>query len=425
MNATDYARNRERLAGRLAAGSVAVIHANDIMPSNADGTLRFRQNNDLYWLSGILQDETALVLFPDHPDESCREILFIKQVNEDFVKWHGRRHSLEEARLISGVTRVAWFSNFEQVFYELAIMATHIYLNAIEHPRAVNTVETRDDRFTHWCRKRFPLHTYKRLAPELATLRMVKSEAELDLIRKACAISGAGFRRLLKFIKPGAAEQLAVAELIHEYMQHGGTWADYEPIVASGADSCILHYTTNHKHCTAGDIVLVDAAASFRLYNADLTRVIPVNGRFSARQLQVYNAVWRVHRQLKDFIRAGRYLGDIEMYKRELLIEELLGLELFTPADLAQRGATYYLDQYCYHGFGHLLGLDVHDVGSRYEPLPENAVLTVEPGIYIREENIGIRLENNLQVTATGTIDLMADIPIDPSEIEDLMLQGT
>ncbi|PSK90615.1 aminopeptidase P family protein [Taibaiella chishuiensis] len=421
MNATDYAGNRARLAARLSPGSVAVIHANDIMPSNADGTLRFRQNNDLYWLSGILQDETALLLFPDHPDPNYREILFIKQVNEDFVKWHGRRHSLQEAQAISGIARVAWFSDFEQLFYEAAVQATHIYLNAIEHPRAVNSVETRDDRFARWCRKRFGLHSYKRLAPELAMLRRVKSEAELELIRKACNISGAGFRRLLRFIKPGVAERRAEAELIYEYMQHDGAWADYEPIVASGADSCILHYTSNHKRCAAGDVVLIDAAASYRLYNADLTRVLPVNGRFSPRQLQVYNAVWRVQQQLMDFIKAGRYLEEIQAHNQTLLIGELLGLGLFSQSDLERQGRAYYLGLYCYHGFGHLLGLDVHDVGSRYEPLPENSVLTVEPGIYIREEGIGIRLENNVQVTAAGVTDLMAGIPIDPAEIEALM----
>lgn len=421
MKATDYALNRQQLAQRLAPGSVAIINANDIMPSNADGTLRFRQNNDLYRLSGILQEETVLLLFPDHPDESRREILFVKQVDEAFVKWHGRRHSREEAGEISGVQRVEWLGNFRQLFYEAAVIADIIYLNAIEHARATNKVETRDDRFARWCREKFRLHTYKRLAPLLAGLRMVKSEAELELIHQACTISGHGFRRLLHFIQPGVPEKLAEAELIHEYMQHGGDWAGYDPIIASGADTCILHYTSNSKTCGDNDLVLIDAAASFRLYNADLTRTIPVNGRFSARQRQVYDAVLRVHKALKQYIKAGLYFRDIEAHSRELLIGELMGLGLFSTADLKKQGKEYWLNQYCYHGFGHPLGLDVHDVVNTYEPLPVNSVLTVEPGIYIRRENTGIRLENNVQVVQDGTVDLMADIPLEAEEIENIM----
>jgi Xaa-Pro aminopeptidase len=424
MKATDYALNREKLSQSLAPGSVALIHANDIMPSNSDGTLRFRQNNDLYWLTGILQEETVLLLFPDHPDEQYREILFVKQVNEDFVKWHGKRLSKTEATALSGIERVEWSDRFEQLFYEAAVQAENIYLNAIEHPRAGNEVETRDDRFARWCRERFRLHAYKRLAPLLGSLRMVKSDAELELIRKACTISGHGFRRLLHFMRPGLPEKLVEAELIHEYMQHGGEWADYEPIVASGADTCILHYTSNSKTCSAGDLVLVDAAASYRLYNADLTRTIPVSGRFSARQKQVYNAVLNVHNQLKQYIKAGMYLKDIEAQSQELLLAELIGLGLFSTDDLKKEGKAHFLNRYCYHGFGHLLGLDVHDVGNKYAPLPVNAVLTVEPGIYIPEENTGIRLENNVQVTATGIIDLMADIPLEAAAIESIMQEG-
>ncbi len=254
---------------------------------------------------------------------------------------------------------------------------------------------------------------------------MAKSEAELALIRKACEISGHGFRRLLRFIRPGIPEKLAEAELIHEYMQHGGAWADYDPIVASGADSCILHYISNSKQCSDGDMVLIDAAASYRLYNADLTRTIPVNGRFTTRQKQIYNAVLRVHKQLKQHIKAGMYLKEIEAYSQELLVAELIGLGLFSVHDLQKQGKTHFLNRYCYHGFGHPLGLDVHDVGDKYAPLPGNAVLTVEPGIYIAQENTGIRLENNLQVTAKGTIDLMAGIPLEAEEIESIMQTGS
>jgi len=421
MNATSFTANRARLFAALLPGSIAVINANDIMPSNGDGTVTFRQNSDLYWLTGILQEETALVLFPDHPEPACREMLFVKHADPDFVRWNGHRLSLEEAAATSGVRNVYWSHELWSRFYQAAVYAEHIYLNSIEHPRSVNEVPTRDDRFVSWCQGKFRLHDYKRLAPILGRLRLVKSEEELTLMREACRISGLGFRRLLRFVRPGVREKQIAAELIHEYMQHDGDWAGYDPIIASGADSCILHYTSNHKVCGEGALLLIDAAASYRGYNADLTRTIPVNGRYTDRQRQVYAAVRTVQRELMKFARAGRLMREINDYCRGLLLEQLRKLGLCSDAAVQEHGAAYWLDRYCYHDFGHFLGLDIHDTGNKYEPLPENAVITIEPGIYIREEGIGVRIENNVQVVRDGTLDLMEDIPVEAEEIEALM----
>lgn len=424
MNASEHVRNRRQLSAHLGESGIAVINANDIMPTNSDGTMPFRQNSDLYWLTGITQEETSLLLFPGHPDPKCREILFVKEVDEAFVKLNGKRLSREEAAEASGIAQVYGHHQFRDVFYTAAVYAGDIWLNTIEHPRSANEVQTRDDRFIRWCRERFPLHGYRRLAPVLGKLRTVKSEAETALLQKACDITEAGFRRVLRFVRPGVAEKLVEAELIHEYMQHGGEWAGYEPVIASGADSCILHYIGNAKNCADGDVLLLDAAASYQGYHADLTRTIPVGGRFTSRQRQVYDAVLSVHNNLKQHIRAGMYLDEIQAYTQELLLEQLVALGLADTATIKERGQAYFMDRYCYHYFGHFLGLDVHDVGSRYEPLPERTVLTIEPGIYIREERIGIRIENNVQVLGTGTVDLMKNIPIEAEEIEDLMNEG-
>ncbi len=413
--------NRKKLSDLLCDNAIAFLHANDIMPGNGDGTLPYRANSDIYWLTGIAQEETALILFPNHPVPTMREILFVKHVDEHFVKWHGKRLSLEEARTISGIENVYWSADFEKIFSSSANYASAIYLNVIEHPRSENVVETRNDRFNNWCKQHYPLHPYERIAPLMASLRTPKSEEEIALMQTACNISEQGFRRILKYIKPGVKEKKIVAELIHEYMQHDGEWAHYEPIVASGENSCILHYITNHNTCRDGDILLIDAAASYQLYNADLTRTIPVNGRYTPRQKEVYNAVQKVHNAIKQFAKAGKLMGEIQAYSNELIIEQLVGLKLFNMSELKQKGEKHFLNEYNYHGFGHFLGLDLHDVGHADQPLPSNAIITVEPGIYIRREHIGVRIENNVVIKEHGTIDLMANIPIEADEIESLM----
>lgn len=422
MNTTEFATlNRRNLIDKLEKGAIAIVNSNDTMPTNSDGVMPYRANNDLYWLTGISQEDCSLMLFPDHPDTALREVMFIKYVDQHFVKWHGRRLSIEEARNISGIPTVKWESEFMNVFSSSANYAQHIYLNTIEHPRSSNMVQTRDHRFIAWCKRRFPLHAYHRLAPILGELRKVKSQFEIEHLQKACDITEKGFRRVLKFVKPGVREKQIAAEMIHEYMQHDGDWSGYEPIVASGANTCILHYISNHNICREGELLLIDAAASYGLFNADLTRTIPVSGRYSERQKEVYNSVLKVHKAIKSFAKAGITLIDIQEYCNELLAEQLLKLKLMTADELRKNGRAFYMEKYCYHDFGHLLGLDVHDVGHKYEKLPLNAVFTVEPGIYIQEENIGIRIENNVYTTATGTIDLMANIPIEAGEIEDIM----
>lgn len=415
-------QNRKRLAEKLEQGALSIVNSNDIMPSNADGTLKFRQNNDLYWLTGITQEETTLLLFPGHPLPAYREILFVKKTDPLFVKWHGHRLSKEEASALSGIQTILWQEQFQDIFYQAAVMANAIYLNTIEHPRSVNEVQTRDLRFIDWCKQIFPLHRYGRLAPLLASLRMIKSEEEIAMMKQAAAITEAGFRRVLRFVKAGVKEKQIEAEMLHEYAQYEhGDRADYLPIVASGADTCVLHYNSNHKICRDQDLLLIDAAASYRLYNADLTRTIPVNGKFSKRQKEVYNAVLRVHKEMKSRLRAGIFLHEMYPICHELLLEELMGLGLCTTADIVREGKKFYLDKYCYHNFSHLIGLDVHDIGNTYEPLPAGAALTNEPGIYIAEEGIGVRIENNLVLTKEGNMDLTGNIPIEADEIEALM----
>ncbi|MBU0487454.1 MAG: aminopeptidase P N-terminal domain-containing protein [Bacteroidetes bacterium] len=416
-----HSGNRKRFTNLLKPLSIAVFNSNDILPTNADGTMRFRQNTDIFWLTGINQEDTSLIIFPGHPDPELREILFVKFVDDKFVKWHGDRLSKDDATKISGIKNIKWHHEFEQTVGSLIPHSQHVFLNSNEHPKAERIVQTRDDRFIQWCKVRFPLQNYHRSAPLLADLRATKTAEEIRRIKEACRITELGFRRVLRFIKPGVSEHQVEAELIHEYLQHNSYWADYEPIIASGKNACILHYNTKHNICKKGELLLIDAAASWKMYNADLTRTIPVDGRFSKRQREVYNAVLRVHKAVKTFVKPGLTLLKIQEFTNNLLIEELLALKLFGKAELKEKGKAHFLNLYAYHGFGHQIGLDVHDTGNRYAEIPKNAVITIEPGIYIHKESIGIRLENIVQLTASKTVDLMATIPIEPDEIEMMM----
>ncbi|HYH14885.1 MAG TPA: Xaa-Pro aminopeptidase, partial [Flavisolibacter sp.] len=416
-----FAEQRQRLVKEMLPGSVAILTSNDVYPTNADGNLRFFQNTNLYYLTGIKQEETMLVLCPDHPDENLREVLLIKEVNELFIKWNGCRLTKEEAATVSAVQTVLYVKEFEGLLKRIVPICRNIYLHTDEHPRSVKETETREDRLVKQLKALYPLHQYERLYPLLALQRNVKTPAEIALLKKAAAITEAGFRRVLRFVKPGVNEKQVEAEMIHEYMQHGSTWADYEPIVAAGVDTCILHYHGNKKVCKEGDLLLIDAAASWEYYNADLTRTIPVSGRYTPRQKQCYNAVLNVHRQMKSHIKAGMLLKDLQAICFELLLQALITLDLCTVNDIQEKGKKFYLDKYCYHNFSHFIGLDVHDIGYHHLPIPAGAVLTNEPGIYIQEEAIGIRIENNLLVTEAGVVDLMANIPIEADEIEALM----
>jgi Xaa-Pro aminopeptidase len=416
-----FVENRERLKKLLLPNSLAVVNANDILPTNADGTLRMQPNTDLFYLTGIEQEETVLLLAPNAFDEKQREILFLRESSDHLKTWEGHKLSKEEAQKISGIKQVKWLSEFRGVFYRLMCESEHVYLNRNEHSRASQEVETRDDRFVRDCQTRYPLHDYQRLAPLLHRLRVVKSEAEQDLIRQACAITRAGFLRVLRVLKPGVNEAEIEAELAREFIRRRGAFA-FNPIIASGANSCVLHYEQNDQPCRKGDLLLLDVAARYANYNADMTRTIPIGGRFTRRQRRVYDAVLRVLRAMTKAAVPGKLHRDWQKESEALMTEELLALGLLKPREVKKQDPDKpACKKYFNHGLGHPLGLDVHDVGSMREPFAAGWVLTVEPGIYIPDEGFGIRLENDILITDNGTVDLMADIPIEADEIESLI----
>ncbi|MCW3464622.1 aminopeptidase P family protein [Chitinophaga nivalis] len=416
-----FSDHRKNLCSQLPANSVAILTANDLMPTNADGTMRYVPNVNIYYLTGIKEEDAMLVLCPDHPDETLREILFIKRVDQLFVKWLGNRHTKAEAATISGIATVLYVDEFWSTMKKVIPRCREIMLHTNEHARSESETQTREDRLILDLQRLYPLHQYGRLYPIIARLRNAKTPAEIALLKKACDITEAGFRRVLSFVKPGQTGHQIAAEMIHEYLQHNATWAGYEAIVAAGADTCILHYRANEKTCKDGDLLLIDAAAGWQYYNADCTRTIPANGRYTPRQKAYYAAVLRVHKKVRQQVRAGIYMQDLWAASNQFILEELVGLGICSTADIRENGEAYYLNKYSYHNVSHFLGLDVHDTGDFREPLPAGAVLTNEPGIYNAEEGIGIRIENDLLVTTTGYEDLMATMPIEIEEIEDLM----
>jgi len=417
-----FIKNREKLADKLLPNSLAVFHSNDIMPTNADGTMRFRQNNDLFYLSGIDQEESVLVLCPDFPNEQMREILFIRKTNEHIAIWEGHKYTKEEAFEASGIKNIQWVENFEGTLNSLMALSENVYLNTNEHLRAEVKVETRDARFIKYCRERHPLHHYHRAAPIMHQLRAVKEPEEIDQLRIACDITEKGFRRILQFVKPGVMEYEIEAEFVHEFLMNRSRGFAYEPIIASGASACVLHYIENNKECKAGDLILFDVAAEYGNYNADMSRTIPVNGKFTKRQRQVYDAVLRVHRTASGMLRPGVNIQEYHKEIGKIMEGELIGLGLLDKKEVANQDPSQPLyKRYFMHGTSHHLGLDVHDVGTMYEPIVPGMVFTVEPGIYIPEEGLGIRLENNIVVQENGYLDLMENIPIEAEEIEELM----
>jgi len=417
-----YIKNRARLASKIALKSVAIFNSNDIMPTNADGVMPFRQNNDLLYFTGIDQEDTILLLMPDYPINSQREILFLKKTSPLIAVWEGHKFTKEEAREISGIETIYWVSEFEQVLNTLMVEAEHVYINSNEHTRAVLDVETKDDRFSKWCHKKYPNHSYKRSAPIMHELRSVKDQEEIDMLQIACDITEAGFRRALKFVKPGVNECEIEAEYIHEFIKSKSMGFAYQPIIASGLDSCVLHYVENKKACKDGDLLLMDVGAEYGNYNADMTRTIPVNGRFSDRQRAVYDAVLRVKNEATDMLRPGTIINDYNKEVGLVMEKELLALGLIDTADIKNQDLENpAFKKYFMHGTSHFLGLDVHDVGNFYSPIMEGMVFTVEPGIYIPEENFGIRLEDNIVIQKDDVFNLMRNIPIEADEIETLM----
>ncbi len=417
-----FEENRQRLIEQLDPNSIVVLNSNDVLPINADGTHKFIQQTDLFYLSGIDQEESTLIIFPDAREDKHKEILFLRETNEQIATWEGHKYTQKEATGISGIKTVFWNKEFETIFKSLAVQADLIYLNTNEHLRADTLVETRDARFVKWCRNAFPLHQFKRLAPIMHHLRAVKSEPEIDLMRQAIKITAQTFRRLLSFIKPGVWEFEIEAEIYHEFLRNRSRGPAFETIVASGADSCVLHYITNSKQCQDGDLVLIDFGAEYANYNADVTRTMPVNGKFSKRQKQVYNAVLTVHKEAAKLLVPGSTVDEYHKEVGQIMEAELIQLGLLDPKEVKKQSEDEPLyKKYFPHGTSHHLGLDVHDYGDKYRKFEAGMVLTCEPGIYIREEGIGIRIENDILITADVPVDLTEDIPREAEEIEDLM----
>jgi len=424
INPKLFTGNRGNLVKQLKDNSVAVVNANDIMPTNADGTMRFRQNSDLFYLTGVDQEETILVICPDFPDEKYREVLFLRETNELVATWEGHKLTKEEARERTGIETVLWTSEFNKLFNTMMVMGgvEHVYLNTNDHYRADVAVESRDMRFVKWCQQKYPLHKYERLGPVMHKLRTVKSEYEIELLQKACDITEQAFRRVLKFVKPGVIEYEIEAEYAHEFLRNGSRGFAYEPIIASGANSCVLHYIENNKPCRDGDVLLLDVGAEYANYNADLTRTIPVNGKFTKRQKEVYNAVLHVMRAAMKLLKPGAVYFDYHKEVQKIMEAELIGLRLIDKKDVKNQSKEKPLFmKYFMHGTGHQLGLDVHDVGNMYNKMQAGQVWTVEPGIYIKEEGLGIRIENNVMIKKNGLLDLMKNTPVEAEEIEDIM----
>lgn len=414
--------NRKKLYSYLKPNSIVILESNDIMPTNADGHMGFRQQNDLLYLAGIDQEETVLVLFPDAPVEEWKEMLFVKETSELIMIWEGKKLTKAEATAQSGIKTVKWKTEFEGSLMALMNRAEHIYLFDNEHPRAVVEVETRNRRLIHRLKNLFPLHQFERLAPIMENIRATKQKEEVDQISKAIDITREGFLRVLKDTKPGVMEYELEADFVYEFVRRGSRGFAYGPIIASGGNSCVLHYNDNDKELKDGDIILIDVGAEYGNYNADMTRCIPVSGKFSARQRQVYEAVLRIMRKASHLLRPGTTLVEYEKQVGKMMEQELIGLGLLKAEDVEKQDPEKPLyKKYFMHGTSHHLGLDVHDVGSKYRKLEAGMVFTCEPGIYIPDENLGIRLENNYLVTEGAPIDLMASIPIEADEIEKIM----
>lgn len=422
INSQLFISNRERLKSLLKPNSMVIVQSNDVLPTNADGTFGFRQNNDIFYLSGIDQEETILILFPDFPDEKFREILLVRETSEHIKVWEGEKLSKKQATKISGIEKVVWTSSFETVLRKLIFLADQVYLNLNEHDGGEWSFESRERRFITEFKHKFPLHRIERLAPLMHQLRVIKQPIEIDLIKKAIEITGKGFVRMAKFLKPNVAEFELEAELIHEFLKNRSRGHAFAPILASGESACVLHYTTNNNQCKDGEIILMDFGAEYANYNADITRCLPVNGRFTARQKEVYLSVLNIMKAAKKMLVVGNTMENLRIEVGKIMEIELIKLGLLKQSDVnSQNEDTPLYKKYFPHGISHHLGLDVHDVGNRYEVFKYGMVFTCEPGIYIPEEKLGIRLENDILITENGNEDLMINIPIEIEEIEALM----
>ena len=422
LSAAHYTANRSRFAAKMKTGGLAIFCSNDTYPTSADGHRSFWQASDIFYLTGVDQEETILVIFPDSFHGIHKEVLFVKETSETIAIWEGAKLTKEQARQRTGIQAIYWLSDFERVLRGLLAEAQCVYLNNNEHTRAHVEVETREMRFSKWFREHFPHYTIERSAPIMHRLRAIKDKEEIAQLQRAMDITCAAFKRVMKFVKPGVMEYAVEAEYIHEFMINGSRGGGYTPIIASGASACVLHYIENDKECKDGDLLLMDIGAEYGYYNADMTRCIPVNGKFSPRQKEVYNAVLRVMNGAKALLRPGVYMHEYHKQVGELMTKELIDLKLITAEEVAnQRPEWPAYKKYFMHGTSHFLGLDVHDVGDWTIPIEAGNVFTVEPGIYIPEEGLGIRIENNIVITENGNDDLFKDFPIEVEEIEAMM----
>ena len=419
-----FVRNRERLLEKIKPNSLVVIHSNDIMPTNADGTMGFRQNNDLFYLTGIDQEETVIVLCPDAAMNEDREILFVRETSEQLAIWEGARLTKEAATALSGVKNVQWTTNFEAALHRLAPQIDHIYLQTNEYHRADTSMETRNRRFITECQNRYPLHKYERVSVLLAEMRTIKDPEEIKYIQKAIDITEAGFRRVLKFIKPGVGEWEIEAEYIHEFISRRSRGFSYAPIIGSGKNACVLHYVENNCVCENGQMILMDVGAEYGNWVGDMTRTVPVNGKFTERQKAVYEAVLRVMYGANEILRPGLTLQEYQKQVLELMEVELIGLGLIDAEEAKKQDESKKLvKKYFMHGTSHHLGLDVHDVGHPTAKFEVGMVFTIEPGIYIPEENMGIRIENEFIIGEETNIDMFASFPTTVEEIEAAMAE--
>jgi len=418
-----FVKNRSNFMAQMKANSLAVFNSNDIYPISADSTMPFQQHRDIYYLSGVDQEESILVMFPDCPNKKHREILFLKETNDHIAVWEGEKLTKKRAFEVSGIKTVYWLQDLKKVLAELMAQSDTVHINTNEHYRASIETETREDRFTKWLLNTYPAHKVEKSNPILQRLRSIKDPIELDLLQKACNITEKGMRRVLKFIKPGVAEYEIEAEFIHEFLRNRSKGFAYTPIIASGNNANVLHYIENNQICNDGDLILLDVGAEYANYSSDMTRTIPVNGRYSKRQKKVYNAVNNVKINATNMLIPGTNWADYHKEVGKLMTSELLGLGLLDKADVQNEDPNWpAYKKYFMHGTSHHMGLDTHDYGLLWEPMKTNMVFTVEPGIYIPEEGFGIRLEDDVVIQDKGApLNLMKNIPIAIEEIEDIM----
>jgi len=417
-----FIENRKRFIKGMKPNSIAIFNSNDEVSSNGDALYRFQQNTDLYWLCGIEQEDTMVILFPDAPEEKYKEVLVLVRPNEMKEKWDGKRLRAEEGKQISGIKTVVWLDSIDPLLQQWIHLADTIYLNTNENDRKANLFETRDYRYVKQMKERYPLHKYERSAKIMRELRAIKTPYEVEVVKKAIDITDKTFRRLLQFIKPGVMEYEIEAEIFHEFLRNRAKGEAYGSIIASGDRARTLHYVFNNEECKDGELVLMDFGANYGGYAADLTRTVPVNGKFTKRQKEVYNACLHLHNYAKGLLKPGITIAEYHEKVGEEATKTFIKTGLLKKEDVKNEDKeNRAYRKYLYHGISHHLGLDVHDLGTKTEPLKSGMVLTVEPGIYIEEEHMGVRIENNVWLTKDGNIDLMKNIPITAEEIEKLM----